>query len=69
MKRSIIMLAYIITLILTWMFVGGIVYCTTDIPTYKECLISGGVGLLMLIIGWIPAVVVGFDISDYLDKK
>ena len=58
------MLAVIASLVITWLSLGLIMYVVSDM-TYKECISNSGIAYLMLLIGWIPAVIVGAD----LEKK
>jgi hypothetical protein len=64
MKGTIMMIAFIATTILTWLFIAAICWVTTDL-TYKESISNGNIGMIMLFIGWGPAIVVCND----LDKK
>jgi hypothetical protein len=67
MKSTIIMLTFLGAFIITWMTLAGAAYLLTDIPTYKECMTHGGVLMLMLIFGWIPAVIVSMDVDENLN--
>ncbi len=64
MKNTIVMLTFLGALIITWMTLAGAAYLLSDIPTYKECMTNGGVLLLMLIFGWIPAIIVSMDVEE-----
>jgi len=66
MKNTYVMLAFIATLIITWLASGGIHYMVSTISFYKESLTSSPVLYFMLIIGWVPAVIVGADLDRYL---
>lgn len=57
-----IMLACILTYILVWLFLGSIVYFLNE-QTFKECLKSDVVILLLILIGWIPSLAVGYDLT------
>ena len=63
MKATKIMLAVIATFIITWLTLGLLFYVLSDM-TYKESISNSGIGYMMLFIGWIPAVIVGADLSD-----
>jgi hypothetical protein len=63
MKSTKIMLAVIATFIITWMSLGFIFYILSDM-TYKESCANSGIGFTMLFIGWIPALIVGADITE-----
>ena len=67
MKNTTIMLTFLGAFIITWMTLAGAAYLLTDIPTYKECMTHGGVLALMLLIGWIPAVIVSVDVYENLN--
>lgn len=58
------MLAVIATFIITWLTFGLLFYVVSDM-TYKESISNSDIGWLMLFLGWIPSLIVGFD----LDKK
>jgi len=57
------MLVVIATFIITWLFLGLIYYVTSDL-TYKQCISSGYTVLWLVIIGWVPAVIVGIDLDE-----
>ena len=65
MKNTIIMLAVIATLILTWMLFGLVGYLLSDL-SYKQCMTHGATLMLMLMFGVIPAIVVANDLDDKL---
>lgn len=64
MKSTIIMLSFLGTIIITWMMLGLAAYLLTDIPTYKQCMTSNGVLMLMLLFGWIPSIIVSIDMEE-----
>lgn len=66
MKNTIIMLAVIATLILTWMLFGLVGYLLSDL-SYKECMTHGATLMLLLLFGCIPAIIVGNDLDDNLN--
>ena len=57
------MLAVIATALTTWLAFGTIGYLLSDI-TFKQTLISDAVLLSCLIIGWLPSVIVWFDLVE-----
>ena len=65
MKSTKIMLAVLATLLITWCVIGLIGYLLSDF-TYKECMTDGGTLFLMLVFGWIPAIIVAADVNDEL---
>jgi hypothetical protein len=64
MKSTKIMLAVIATFLITWCVIGLIGYLLSD-ASYRECMIDCATVFFMLIFGWIPSLIVGYD----LDKK
>jgi fructose-specific phosphotransferase system IIC component len=65
MKSTKIMLAFIATLLLTWCVMGLIGWILSDL-SYKQCMTHNGTLMLMLIVGWMPAIIVGADVNDEL---
>ena len=59
------MLAVIATLLTTWIVMGTIGWCLSDL-SFRDCITHGGTLMLMLIVGWIPAIIVGDDVNDHL---
>ncbi len=68
MKSTKLMLAAIATLLITWCVMGTIGWCVSDL-SFRDCLTHGGTLMLMMIIGWIPAIIVANDVNDYLNSK
>ena len=66
MKATKIMLAFIGTLLLTWLFLGTMNYLLSGDLTFRESVAHGGIGMMMLIFGWIPSVVVSIDLDTKL---
>ena len=56
------MLAVIATALTTWLTFGTIGYLLNDI-SFKQTLISDGVLISCIIIGWFPSVIVWFDLT------
>jgi hypothetical protein len=67
MKSTKVMLAVIATFLITWCVMGLIGWCISDL-LFKECLTHGGTLMLLMIAGWIPAVLVGIDVNDHLNS-
>jgi hypothetical protein len=67
MKDSIVMLCSIITFILVWCFFALLCWWFTDL-SYKMCMISDGTLQCLIAIGWIPSVIVGYDVNELLKK-
>jgi len=65
MKSTKLMLAVIATLLTTWIVMGTIGWCLSDL-SFRDCITHGGTLMLMLIVGWIPAIIVGNDVDDHL---
>jgi|32_taG_2_1085360.scaffolds.fasta_scaffold67317_1 hypothetical protein len=63
MRHTKIMLAVIATALTTWLAFGTIGYLLSDI-TFKQILTSDAVLLSCLIIGWLPSVIVWFDLVE-----
>ena len=56
------MLAVIATFLTTWCVMGMIGYLLSDL-SYKECMTHGATLMLLLIFGWIPGVIIGYDMD------
>ena len=67
MKSTKLMLAVIATLLITWIVMGTIGWCVSDL-SFRDCLTHGGTLMLMMIIGWVPAIIVGNDVNDHLNS-
>ena len=61
------MLAVIATFLITWCVLGLIGYLLSD-ASYRDCMTHGATLILMLIFGWIPAIVVGNDVNEQLNS-
>ena len=66
MKSTKLMLAVIATFLITWCVLGSIGYLLSDL-SFRDCLTHGATLMLMLLLGWIPAIVVGNDVNDQLN--
>lgn len=67
MKPTKVMLSFMITYLLTWLVLGGIGWALSDM-TYKQILTDQPLVVFMVVLGWLPAVVVGFDVDEKLSK-
>jgi hypothetical protein len=67
MKTTKIMLAVIATFLTTWCVMGLIGYLLSD-SSYRECMTHGGTLMLLLIFGWIPSVIIGYDMDNQLSN-
>ena len=65
MKSTKIMLAVIATFLITWIVMGLIGWCLSDL-SIKSCMTDNATIMIMFIVGWIPALLVGADLNDYL---
>lgn len=68
MKNTIKLLAFVATLLMTWMGLALIGWTLSDL-TFKACASHGGTLMIMMIFGWIPALLVLIDLDEMLDKK
>lgn len=68
MKSTKIMLAVIATLITTWTVISLIGYILSD-TSLRDCYTHGGTLMIMLIFGWIPAVILASDLNDTLKEN
>ena len=60
------MLAVLATILITWCVMGLIGYLLSDL-SYRDCMTSGGTLFLMLVFGWIPAIILGADLDKTLE--
>jgi hypothetical protein len=65
MKSTKIMLAIIATFLITW-FVMGLIEHLLSNASYNECMINDVTIMLMMIFGWIPAVIIGHNLNEHL---
>lgn len=63
MKNTQIMIAFLLTLLVTWTVLGCIVCAVSDL-TLKASLTTPGILVVMLLFGWIPAVIVASDLDE-----
>ena len=62
------MLAVIATFLSTWIVLGLIGWCLSDL-SFRDCMTHGGTLMFLMFIGWIPAIIVGDDVNNYLNSK
>jgi hypothetical protein len=67
MKETKIMLVVIATFLITWIVIGIIGWCVSDL-SFKKCLTHGGTLFTLLFTGWIPAIIVGRDFDKHLNS-
>jgi membrane-bound acyltransferase YfiQ involved in biofilm formation len=65
MKSTKIMVAVIASFITTWLLIATFAYLLSSATDFKSCVTNNGTTMFMLIFGWIPSFIVGYD----LDKK
>ena len=66
MKATKTMLAFVATMLITWLFLGFIFYLCDGTLSFREACTHGGVALLMLTFGWIPSMIVCIDLDERL---
>ena len=66
MKTTKIMLAVFAVFILTWLTLAFIGYMLSEESTFREMCTSSPVIVIMLFVGWIPALIVGGDLDKEL---
>jgi len=67
MKSTKLMLAVIATFLITWCVLGLIGYLLSDL-SYRDCMTHGATLMLLMIIGWVPASIVGYDVNEQLNS-
>lgn len=67
MIKTKIMLAVIATFLTTWCVMGLIGYLLSDL-SYKECMTHGATLMFLLIFGWIPSVIISYDMNEKFDN-
>jgi hypothetical protein len=65
MKSTKIMLAIIACLLTTWTSMSLIGWMLSEL-SLRECYTHGGTLMLMMIFGWIPAVIIACDLDAHL---
>ena len=68
MKNSKIMLVAILTFLCTWVFIALLTSFVGQIE-FRSAITDGFVLFILLMIGWVPALIVGLDYEDYLNKS
>jgi hypothetical protein len=67
MKTTKIMLAVIATFLTTWCVLGLIGWYISDL-SFRDCLICYPTIVIMLIMGWMPAVIIGCDLNEIIEE-
>ena len=65
MKNTVVMLAVIATFFLTWVGLASFGSLISDY-TVRVLMSDSGIIICMFTFGWIPSVVVGYDLSERL---
>lgn len=60
------MVAGIATFILTWLSLSFVVWLCSDGGTFRETCTHGGVIMMMTMFGWIPTVIVAYDLDKII---
>jgi hypothetical protein len=66
MKATKIMIASLFTFLVVWLSLSFIFFMLSDTSSFRQMASSGGIGMFMLVFGWIPSVVVGMDLDEKL---
>ena len=64
MKTTKVMLAGVITFLITWCVLGLIGYLLSNNMSYKECMRNDIIIFIMFALGWIPSIIVCIDFND-----
>lgn len=65
MKNTKLMVMVVLTFIATWVLMGTLVFLLSDL-SFKDSLKEPGIGFFMLLFGWIPSAIVGYDLDERL---
>lgn len=66
MKATNIMLAFIGTILLTWLFISFLYYAGSGDITFRQAATADGIIFIMLLVGWIPSLIVSIDLDEKL---
>jgi uncharacterized membrane protein YqaE (UPF0057 family) len=66
MKNTKIMLAVIAITVTVWLVVGLAGCLISYDSTYAECLRHGATFMIMLTVGWVPGVILAYDLDKTL---
>jgi len=67
MIKTKIMLAVIAAFLTTWCVMGLIGYLLSDL-SYRDCMTNGATLMFLLIFGWIPSVIISYDMNEKFDN-
>ena len=68
MKSTKLMLAVIASLLTTWTSMSLIGYAVSEL-SLRECYTHNATLMLMLLFGWIPAVIISCDLDTHLKQN
>lgn len=57
------MISCIVTFLITWLLIALLAYLLSSVTDFRTCATNGGTIMFMLIFGWIPAAIVGYDLD------
>lgn len=60
------MFACISCFLTTWLCISLLAYLLSSTTDFRTCATNGGTLMFMMIFGWIPAVIVGYDLDKNL---
>jgi len=66
MKGTIIMLAFLSTLLITWLLISTLTFLCMESGTFREAATSSVIGFFMVAFGWVPSLVVSIDLDEKL---
>jgi len=69
MKRKKVIIACIVTLLLTWLSITTIAYMLSSVTDFTTCATNHGTMMFMLIIGWMPALIVCCELYERYEIK
>jgi len=64
MQNTKLMLAAVITFLITWVLLGLIGYLLSNDVSYKECMTDEVTIFVMVVFGWVPSTLVCIDLLD-----
>jgi len=64
MQNTKLMLAAVITFLITWVLLGLIGYLLSNDVSYKECMTDEVTIFVVVVFGWIPSTLVCIDLLD-----
>ena len=68
MKNTKLMVMVVLTFIITWVLLGTLSFLLSD-SSLRDCLTENGLIFFLIMFGWIPSVIVGYDYHEKLNKE